>query len=476
MSVKQDHVNLYEVFQFFYSLGNEDTAGWEDLKLNVANHKKELKKEMVTEDLVILKGKNTSDSLIQVGDVTTENEVKGNDPLKADWGFLIEDANVIKTNKKLKMAVKLQYNKLTSENHGHNNPEYVPVLNEATLDQDKELPVAVPWISVNDDETSNVLDQGDTGTEQSQTASPDCNDVNISCADHFMAALLDGTLHYTAKWKSSLVSHLMRHKTPSETKMFRCEECGHETKRKADLRFHMIIHKDPAEVKQFKCPHCPYTSKRNGDLKQHLMVHSTYLYKCDLIHKDKSDVPLHRCSKCPYETKIKVMLKRHLQIHRSTAELELFKCNWCQFQTRYKQCLREHLITHKDPNEIQLFECYTCGYKGKRKKDLKDHLRIHLAVRGELLHCNICPFKTQVKRSYQKHLDLHKNVSEVKMFTCGVCRYQTRRKGNLISHMRTHVKAMKLEKDGEVNFNIVQMPLVGVVKKEEIGDGVEENG
>ncbi|KAJ8970070.1 hypothetical protein NQ317_008243, partial [Molorchus minor] len=433
MGVKQETVNLSDVFTFFYSLDDKAQSEHENFK-----PKEELKSEIddicPNQDVKPInkteiptsyfsldqRGNNKSNSQIVKGNINKQcnNFYSQNDhaPIRfyAPVWFPQKEPDVQDFKGGSSPTLLRNQNALPFEDSTENNADHAPIVHE-----DEDLPVAVPWFSTDENETSNQ--EGDVENKNSKGLIGRKGNPKLFYCDK---------CSYTAKWKSALVSHLMRHKSPSETPMFRCEECGHETKRKADLRFHMIVHKDPAEVKQFKCPQLPLLlqEERRPQAAFGDALSTKALYKCQfcqyqtankryftkihsLVHKDKSELKLHMCPKCPYGAKVKTDLKRHLLTHMNESELEMFKCNWCPFQSRFKGCLRKHMLIHKDLHEIQLFECYTCGYKGKRKKDLKCHLQTHR--RDECLHCDICPFKTYQKRDFRKHLESHRNVLEV---------------------------------------------------------------
>lgn len=63
---------------------------------------------------------------------------------------------------------------------------------------------------------------------------------------------------------------------------------------------------------------------------------------------------------------------------------------------RYKFSLKSHMLSHKDSSEVPVYSCESCPYETKRKAN------------------------------YHSHVLIHKDPSEIRMFECEHCEYKTR--------------------------------------------------
>ncbi|XP_018572410.1 zinc finger protein 366-like [Anoplophora glabripennis] len=295
---------------------------------------------------------------------------------------------------------------------------------------------------------------------------------------------------YETKYKSHLNEHQLSHKDPSEIQMYKCDACSYESRHKGHLKVHQLIHKDPSEIRMYKCYACSYETRYKHSLKYHLLTHKDpseiHMYKCgtctfqtkykhrlkchQVTHKDRSEIQMYKCDTCSFETKYKGQVKVHQLTHKNSSEIQMFKCEVCTYETKYKSHLKDHQVTHKDPSEICMYRCAICRYETKYKKGLRNHqllhekpctaeisecdtssttvdkhyLACHLPVHKgssnvQVYKCNDCVFETRYKDSLRVHVLLkHEDPSKMPMYKCDKCVFQTRHKHSLVRHQLTH--------------------------------------
>ncbi|XP_023311901.1 zinc finger protein 729-like [Anoplophora glabripennis] len=211
---------------------------------------------------------------------------------------------------------------------------------------------------------------------------------------------------YKPKSKKLLQMHLLKHKYPSEVKMYRCNDCDYETKYKNVIEQHQLKHKDPSQVEMYKCNSCMYETRHKRNIQRH-----------QLSHKEPSQVQMYRCTDCNYETKYKYIIKNHQLKHKEPSQVQMYKCNDCDFESKYKNTMKRHQLKHKDPSHVQMYKCNDCDYETIYKYVIRNH---------------------QLK---------HKDPSQVQVYRCNDCNYETELKGNIKNHQLKHKDEKMLQLD-----------------------------
>ncbi|KAJ8973678.1 hypothetical protein NQ317_011798 [Molorchus minor] len=236
---------------------------------------------------------------------------------------------------------------------------------------------------------------------------------------------------FKTKHKNNLSKHFLVHKDCSEVEMFQCELCDYKTKHKNCFTKHLLVHKDSSEVETYKCMQCNYTTKYKRYLSKHL-----------LVHKDPSEVKHYDCDLCSFRTKHKTNLTKHLLVHKDSSEIEWYNCEKCSYTTKYKRFLNNHRLIHKDPSEVEMYSCEQCSYTTKHKSCLARHSLIHKDTSEvEMYSCELCDYTTKYKRYLSKHM-LIKHPTEVEVYNCDVCDFKTKHQNNLAKHMLNHTESL----------------------------------
>ncbi|KAJ8973225.1 hypothetical protein NQ317_004135 [Molorchus minor] len=108
-----------------------------------------------------------------------------------------------------------------------------------------------------------------------------------------------------------------------------------------------------------------------------------------------------------------------------------------------KKALIDIFLIHRKNSEVEMYTCETCQYETKRKENLKSHLLVHREYSEvEIYACETCNFKTKYKISLRRHLLVHKQNSkvEIKAYACERCEYKTKHKSCLTRHAWIHRK------------------------------------
>ncbi|XP_030755545.1 zinc finger protein 600-like isoform X2 [Sitophilus oryzae] len=176
----------------------------------------------------------------------------------------------------------------------------------------------------------------------------------------------------------------------------------------------------------------------------------------------ESQKKVYRCSTCSYQTPSKSSLNRHNNIHLPPEERQLkksqkkvYRCSTCSYQTWYKYYLNTHNNIHLPLEERRLFVCAHCDKKYMSKKNLRDHLHIdHTDSRAKGLkesqikvyRCSTCSYQTPSKYILNRHNNIHLppeerqlKKSQKEVYRCSTCSYQTPSKSHLNTHNNIHL-------------------------------------
>lgn len=199
---------------------------------------------------------------------------------------------------------------------------------------------------------------------------------------------------------------------PEEEKPFECSICHFKFKLKY-LKSHMRFHPD---VKQFSCEVCLKKFKTRSALKCHSYMHS-------------EEKPF-ACPECPKTFKANGNLSAHMRVHTGTnPHQQSFECMTCSKMFITCNYLKRHIF--KAHTEERPFGCTKCRKKFKSKFDLNIHMRVHTGERP--FQCHKCLKKFTSNSVLKRHITLHS-----KFFLCDCCSIETKRKKDLIKHMKMH--------------------------------------
>lgn len=109
-------------------------------------------------------------------------------------------------------------------------------------------------------------------------------------------------------------------------------------------------------------------------------------------------------------------------------------CEICSFATR---SLYSHKLIHKDPSQLQMFQCSECSFQTKRSQGLKKHMITHQPLdESRLINCPKCSYRTMHKSYLNRHFKWTHKITEETMTRCKICAFATKRPDHLRKHMR----------------------------------------
>ncbi|XP_046975391.1 zinc finger Y-chromosomal protein 1-like [Vanessa cardui] len=143
------------------------------------------------------------------------------------------------------------------------------------------------------------------------------------------------------------------------------------------------------------------------------------------------------CVECHFRTTSKSEFKKHATEHPTVIQI----CQMCGYTTASKAQFARHKRKHQDEKK---FKCHLCDYKARHNMSLIYHLQSHDSVRlvnaKRGFRCEKCGYQSGVKTSLLKHIRLC--TTGTKMYVCGKCSYETKRKSDLRRHkLRRHKEA-----------------------------------
>ncbi|XP_063447851.1 GDNF-inducible zinc finger protein 1-like [Mytilus trossulus] len=195
-----------------------------------------------------------------------------------------------------------------------------------------------------------------------------------------------------------------------------CHVCGMEFTSEGGLRAHSSHHKE--EEMKFKCKECGKVFGWKHELTKHLNAeHKSYRL----------------CHKCPFKSKVQMTLSIHLHnVHGEAipSNMKKYQCDLCDFYCFYPSYLKNH--KQENHSEDLNFKCSDCPKKFKTNKSLYSH-RI-ASHSNEVFRCDKCSYTTRSRRTLRTHEQC--THSEARPFSCHICEYSCKLKGNLNSHMK----------------------------------------
>ncbi|XP_023312060.1 zinc finger protein 90-like [Anoplophora glabripennis] len=220
---------------------------------------------------------------------------------------------------------------------------------------------------------------------------------------------------------------------------------------KYEPKGHMLKRLKVALKKIHICENCDYKTVFKNNFANHQLIHENVL-------KTKKE----RCG-TSYEPK-KIPLLSHNLHDKNSSGVNRFKCIYCNYKAKGRGVLREHYITsHEenllDPKEnskikqmlnlryplsVKIHKCDRCPYTGINKKRLLNH-QCKLPLPHQVMHenpsnmemykCHNCNYETKYKNHLTKHQLKHKNPEQVQMHKCIYCNYESKCKRGLRPHL-----------------------------------------
>ncbi|XP_039308960.1 zinc finger protein 569 isoform X1 [Solenopsis invicta] len=197
-------------------------------------------------------------------------------------------------------------------------------------------------------------------------------------------------------YKSATVVKLLTHmRVHSDSRDFKCPECGKCFKQASQLRNHRIMHLDRKTLAEGtrwysskKCDMCGKTYANSKCLKNHIQA----------VH---SKLRPYVCNVCGHASARKAMLQMHLRQHTGDKP---FSCELCDYKTGDHNTLRRHIMQHTG---FRPYKCPHCPYTAIQSSSYKNHLKAKHPLQSGLFTCDLCPFKTVKNESYIQHLGDH---------------------------------------------------------------------
>ncbi|XP_011882536.1 PREDICTED: zinc finger protein 436-like isoform X2 [Vollenhovia emeryi] len=196
-------------------------------------------------------------------------------------------------------------------------------------------------------------------------------------------------------YKSATMVKLLTHmRVHSDSRDYKCPDCGKCFKQASQLRNHRIMHLDrkTLEVTRWytskKCEMCGKTYANSKCLKNHIQA----------VH---SKLRPYVCNVCGHASAKKAMLQMHLRQHTGDKP---FSCEICEYKTGDHNTLRRHIMQHTG---FRPYKCPHCSYTAIQSSSYKNHLKSRHPLLSGLFTCDLCSFKTVKNESYIQHLGDH---------------------------------------------------------------------
>nr|DBA19635.1 TPA: hypothetical protein GDO54_015438 [Pyxicephalus adspersus] len=201
-------------------------------------------------------------------------------------------------------------------------------------------------------------------------------------------------------------------KMHANEKIHLCGECDFATAHKRVLIRHKLLH---TGEKPHKCSQCDFKCRDFSYLSKHMLTHST----------DKN----YMCTECGYITKWKHYLNVHMRKHSGDFR---YHCNQCSYRCHRADQLSSHKLRHQEKTLI----CEICGFGCKRKSELQKHMQIKHFQSSQvpLYQCQHCSYQTRYKQTLRNHENgKHTKHRE---FRCALCSFRTFSNTSLFFHKR----------------------------------------
>ena len=216
-----------------------------------------------------------------------------------------------------------------------------------------------------------------------------------------------------------------------EKKLFKCSQCGLETKSKSYLKRHVIA---AHEGVRFPCDKCKYLALYEYDLTLHRKAkHLKSTINCTFQN-------------CDYKTSVERNLRNHIAFKH---EGIVYPCDLCEFKGANTNSLKQHNLSI---HENKKYFCNECDYFGTQSGDvIKHRKRVHLGID---YNCTSCDFVTKDKISLKKHI--HSKHLPPSKFKCNLCDFKTNIKQKLKLHLQAkHNDSKHVCNECEKHFSLL---------------------
>ena len=144
-----------------------------------------------------------------------------------------------------------------------------------------------------------------------------------------------------------------------------------------------------------------------------------------------------KCDKCPYTAKSKCMVRTHQLVD---SDLRALKCEFpgCPLSFKSKQKLRRHQVTHE--TSLAIRKRYRCEFNSCERRfisqsNLKSHIATkHTLKRPRTFQCSFCAKSFFANGVLKTHIRTH--VKELRL-SCRYCDFKTYSEPSLSQHTRT---------------------------------------
>ncbi|XP_069140091.1 zinc finger protein 665-like [Argopecten irradians] len=218
--------------------------------------------------------------------------------------------------------------------------------------------------------------------------------------------------------KESLYHH--KRGLHSESKPYKCEQCGASFNFNHSLRLHQLKH---SGKRPHQCKLCDKSYLTSNHLKMHV----------EGVHGNKKKYSCNVCGKAfSYTTSLRVHEMSH-------GNIRPYKCKTCGLGFINSHALKYH--TESKHAADVWFSCDICGKNYKTEFLMKTHRRRHTAD-GTRFMCDICGHLFMYKSTLEIHAAVH---SEEKAFQCSTCGKSFKTYATLYSHQYVHKTEMPFE-------------------------------
>ncbi|XP_033756930.1 zinc finger protein 62 homolog [Pecten maximus] len=218
--------------------------------------------------------------------------------------------------------------------------------------------------------------------------------------------------------KESLYHH--KRGLHSDSKPYKCEQCGASFNFNHSLRLHQLKH---SGKRPHKCKLCDKSYLTSNHLKMHV----------EGVHGNKKK---YSCSICGKAFSYTTSLRVHEMSH---GNIRPYKCKTCGLGFINSHALKYH--TESKHAADTWFSCDICGKDYKTEFLMKTHRRRHTAD-GTRFMCDICGHLFMYKSTLEIHAAVH---SEEKAFQCSTCGKSFKTYATLYSHQYVHKTEMPYE-------------------------------
>ncbi|XP_021931557.1 zinc finger protein OZF-like [Zootermopsis nevadensis] len=222
----------------------------------------------------------------------------------------------------------------------------------------------------------------------------------------------------------------------SKDQLSQCQHCSKEFISLSSYKQHLEI--DHVDFKGFICEICKKIFLSEDELVSHRTIHSASVCR----NYEKITHLCHTCGKT-YNTLSKLRIHEQ-RVHQDSASKQVSDkkqiCGVCGKEFQFTKYLRKHMLKHGKKN----FVCETCGKLFETKYMLKMHQESHSEVRPYT--CKICRSSYKRNRNLLSHeQEVHGIFSlgpgrekESSSFPCDVCKKEFTTQKRVAIHMRTH--------------------------------------